>query len=260
MDADLIRRLNQVNRQFYTTVAQPFATSRTQPWPGWPQVWQVCWPQWQAGPPATSAELKVLDVGCGTGRFGHFCQQQLAVTTPHWRLRYWGVDQDPHLLALAQQQDSRFQLQELDLVETLLTPIQPPLAPTPPDLIAAFGLLHHIPSQQLRRALISWLVRQLRVGGILALAFWQFDQLPALMARRVAATAVGVSENQLEAGDYFLTWERDVSAIRYCHLVSPTEQEALLAALPVTILARFAADGQSRNINHYWLMQRQEDV
>ena len=84
MDDSTRQRLNAVNRDFNTQHAGTFARTRNHPWPGWERALR-------AGP--QEEPLRVLDVGCGNGRFGHFLAEQAGR-----RIAYTGVDLSPALL------------------------------------------------------------------------------------------------------------------------------------------------------------------
>src|SRR5690349_758474 len=87
MDEATIRRLNQINREFYRITADSFDQSRQHAWAGWEQLLEYLKPP-----------LSVLDVGCGNGRFGLFLAEALSGD-----ILYLGVDSSPILLERAKQ-------------------------------------------------------------------------------------------------------------------------------------------------------------
>jgi len=76
MKPETVAKLLQINRDFYTQLADPFAQSRRQPQPGFTLLVDEL--------PQSASSL--LDVGCGEGRFGRFIQEQRPLE------RYVGVD------------------------------------------------------------------------------------------------------------------------------------------------------------------------
>src|ERR1700741_2300315 len=66
MDAKTINYLNNINRNFYATVADDFDQTRATAWPGWQRLL-----------PYLSMPLSVLDVGCGNARFARFLHDDL---------------------------------------------------------------------------------------------------------------------------------------------------------------------------------------
>lgn len=253
MKNDTIQQLNQLNKQFYQTIAASFSSSRQHPWSGW------------TGASETLAEslnlesllsLTVLDIGCGNGRFANYLA---TILPPKIQLNYLGIDQDVHLLDIAAQNVSQlpqhhFSFQLQDIIQTLQT--NQPLTNTQPDFVVAFGVFHHIPSFVLRQKLFQEVARLLPPGGIFAVTFWQFERNEALMARQVAADSVGIDPADLEKDDYFLTWERSTPATRYCHLVTLDEQAKLLQNTGLEVIGTYLADGKTGSENRYVLLRK----
>ncbi len=92
MDEAVRRTLLDLNRIFYASTADEFSATRQQPWPGFDGILPYI-------PPGVKGQpLRVLDVGCGNGRFASYlADQNLAVD-------YTGVDASPALLDLARSQ------------------------------------------------------------------------------------------------------------------------------------------------------------
>ena len=61
MKDDTARRLLAINRSFYQRHAADFARTRRQAWAGWQRLL-----------PLLRGRARLLDVGCGNGRFGRF--------------------------------------------------------------------------------------------------------------------------------------------------------------------------------------------
>lgn len=226
-----IKRLNAINRQFYQITATSFDESRDHPWPGWEKLLSYL------APP-----LSVLDVGCGNGRFGVFLAERLSN-----QIRYHGLDNNMALLdrarAALQTVDAR--LDQQDVVEH-----QPDSGEY--DLVALFGVLHHIPGAQNRQRFIQRLAERVAPGGLFVFASWRFYEYERFRARIVPWPA----DLQVEPHDYLLDWRRGDHALRYCHYVDDTEQRRLIAATELTELATFRADGRTNNINCYSVLKR----
>jgi tRNA (uracil-5-)-methyltransferase TRM9 len=235
MDETTIRRLNEINRRFYATVTAEFDATRQKAWAGWEDIIRNL-----------TLPLHVLDVGCGNGRFGIFLIERLGKDGLH----YVGLDSSAILLNKARESlvgiDAR--LEQRDIVE------QPPdEALGQFDLVALFGVLHHIPGADRRRALIRSLAERVAPGGRLAFTEWRFYEVERLRERIVPWDA----DWQVEAGDYLLDWRRGgqretAPALRYCHYVDDAEHAGLIAAAGLPVLAEYHADAA----NVYTLLRK----
>jgi SAM-dependent methyltransferase len=250
MDEQTIRSLNAINQSFYSANAAAFDQSRSAPWPGWrglpARIRQI------TRDPA-AAELRVLDVGCGNGRFGDFLAEQLGSEGIH----YCGIDSSSPLIARAKERALPFagvEFLQLDFIEAGSGLPKGPFA-----LIALFGVLHHVPSHFHRRALLRSLGERLQPGGILALTTWQFEAFSRFQSRlipwsdynRTAADPIDLT--QLEPGDHLLPWGDAGSAQRYCHFTGEAEMGELLEGLSFEVIDSYTADGREGNLNRYFI-------
>jgi tRNA (uracil-5-)-methyltransferase TRM9 len=253
MQTHIIRQLNQLNRDFYAIVGQEFVATRQQAWAGWTELRPYLETLMQRGQP-----LRVLDLGCGHGRWLQFLQK----TWPHVEFEYFGIDSDAGLLTEAKrtfQTTAQTHWQQLDLVEELLNKKLPTslaeFCPQP-DLIVAFGLLHHLPSTELRASFFQNLANLSQPHTQIVVTAWQFLHLPRLTSRAVGAQAIGLTDADLETGDYLLDWQRGQSAVRYCHLTTPEELASYVEAALLQTTATFEADGADHHTNLYWVGQK----
>lgn len=245
MHPDTARALNALNADFYRTTAPEFDQTRGQAWAGW----QAIVPYAHA---IGRTPLRVLDVGCGNGRWGVFLAEQgLSVD-------YHGVDNSTALLSYAHDALSRvgvpFRLQEAD---ALLSDDWAQAGATY-DLIGAFGVLHHVPSSARRLALARFWASLLAQGGVLAFATWRFYDNKRLRGRVVGWSALPdlPHADTLEAGDYLLDWRRGERALRYCHHTDDDEHRAIEAATELVPCAFYRADGQDGQLNAYSILRK----
>lgn len=242
MNADAVQRLNALNQAFYRITADAFDQTRQTPWSGWDGLL-----------PYLRPPLRVLDAGCGNGRFGVYLWERLrpadddAAAASIW-LTYHGLDSSPALLAralaaLAGRPGLAVHLEERDLLDS------PPDAGEY-DLAALLGVLHHVPGAANRRRLVQALAARLAPGGLLAFATWRFYE--HLRFRERIVPWPDDLAGQVEPHDYLLDWRRGEPALRYCHYIDDAEHDALVAACGLRELARYRADGA----NCYSILQR----
>ena len=237
MNQDTIQQLNDLNRRFYATVAEDFDTTRGKPWPGWRQLLPHA--------RALQAEpLRLLDVGCGNGRFGLFLGRELSRP-----LDYHGVDNNDALLghardALAALPNLGARLERRDVVTD-------GLPDGVYDGVVLFGVLHHVPGAAQRLALMRSLAARVAPGGLLAFAAWRFYDYERFRERIVPWPPALDSE----PGDHLLDWRRGAKALRYCHHVDDAEFERLVAATGLRQRACYRADGQTGDANLYAILQ-----
>jgi len=255
MNASTRRALLALNRAFYADRGEAFDASRDHPWPGWQRVLEE-WGRVGTGASRAGRPDRVLDVGCGNGRFGRLLAKPGRPGT-----EYLGVDASEPLLesARAALRDSpRGFDAELLRLDFLDAPGPDALPPGPFDLIAVFGVLHHVPSRALRRSVVEALAQRLDRGGVLALTAWQFQDrerfarslFPAEAVRR-RADEWGFDPHDLEAGDHLLGFSGDASTPRYCHHIDASELDALTGGLDLDLAAAYADDGKTRDLNLY---------
>ena len=185
---------------------------------------------------------RVLDIGCGNGRFGHFLSQHLGA------MRYTGVDYSPEMLQITRERLPDAQLLSRDLVSEA-----PPAGPF--DLVVCFGFLHHIPGAL--RSAWSWYARWRRPsrrGGLLTFVTWRFADFERL-SQRIVPWPVELAD-QVEQNDYLLDWRRGAYALRYCHHFELAEHDELVLASGLVELSSWYADGPEDAANRFSLLQR----
>ena len=241
--------LNGINQRFYESIADQWSDKRKHAWPGFERVWR------QGAIAAMGGEPRhVLDVGCGDGRFAQFLADQRAS-----QLSYLGVDSSPALLARAAARTlgSRYRFEQLDFIAT---PISDRLAGARFQLIGLFGVLHHVPGNAQRTALVRALAQLLAPGGELVFTVWRLDEDPRFAARNIAfadynrSASEPIDQEQLEPGDHLLRWDQ-APAPRYCHFPDASELSQLIAHSGLVERERFRADGHLNRMNEYVVLR-----
>ena len=239
MDEATAATLVAINRRFYQTFFAAFDETRTAAWPGWSRV-------------LASAEgletRRVLDLGCGNGRFAAFIGRQ------GQSLDYEGWDDNAELLRRAEQRLSpntkmSVRFRRVDLIESAW-----PAARA--DLVTAFGVLHHVPTLAGRQRFLSQAWDRVSPEGLLAVCFWQFA--PEYQPRVATApwSEAGLEPSSVDPGDYLVRWRRGGEGLRYCHHAGPDEVDALTEGLEARTVKRFVSDGSTGDLNLYVLLRR----
>jgi tRNA (uracil-5-)-methyltransferase TRM9 len=267
MDRRTQDALLKVNRRFYQQVASHFDATRQ----GWTPGLFAILPYFEAG---TKECVRVLDVGCGNGRFARLLAQQGISAV------YTGIDGNGYLLSLARGAvaelegvRSRFILADLadpgwakalsgqggnagKLGECAIRPAgertgwddagvegQVP-CPTSAgyDVVLCTATLQHLPGYELRLRLL----RDFRRLGakLIILSFWQFLDRERFRTKLIEPQHVGIQPSELEPGDGLLPWRQGVEAIRYVHQVDEAELRQLAADAGLSVLRLFRADGR----------------
>jgi SAM-dependent methyltransferase len=243
---ETVEALGAVNRRFYRERASEFSRTRERPWSGWGEIFD------RAGS-LLPRHPRVLDVGCGNGRFARFLQERLGSD-----FDYCGVDESP--LGLAEARKRLASRENVSLVEhDFLEPALPPgLSGREFDLVALFGVLHHVPGRKNRLALLRRLEALLAPGGLLMFSLWRFDRYTRFRKKIVpwdefrARTGIGVGLDDLEPGDFILTWGGAPPAYRFCHAMSDEEEKELEGSLSLELVTRFDSGAEP---NRYYVLR-----
>ena len=198
--------LNKLNERFYLKTQEYFNTSRQFYWKGWKKLLKFL----------PKKEIKVLDLGCGNGRFGKFL-------TEHKTINYTGIDNNQYLLDQAKKALPKAKLIKQDL-------LLPWHVKDNFDLVAILGVMHHLPKNY-RFNLLKRAATCLKPGGNLFLSFWEF-------VRSQESKII----KDLGDNDYILDWHMGVDAKRYCHLYTQKEINDLIKPLKLKLLENYIED------------------
>lgn len=190
MKADIAHRLVALNKKFYTDFAAPFSATRGRIQPGVRRVLD-----------SLNGDETILDLGCGNGELAR------ALAREGHRGAYLGLDFSLALLAEAVSVPKGFpaEFREADLVQLSVGSV-PSSVTDHWSLITAFAVLHHIPSQGLRLDFLKTIHELLAKDGRFIHSNWQFLNSPRLRQRVRAWREAGLTEADVDVGDYLLDW------------------------------------------------------
>ena len=234
MKPTTVTQLNTLNREFYARFAGSFAASRARTEPGLERVLAEVHPG-----------DRLLDLGCGHGRIARLVP---GGTT------YTGMDYAAEMLEIARQQaeaagiPARFVVGDL-LAETWSDAVAGPFA-----WVVLRAVLHHIPGYANRLNVIRRAARRLAPHGQIVMANWQFLEIERLRKRLLPWERIGLTEADVEPGDYLLDWQRDGYALRYVHLVDEAETARLARDAGLALRESFRADGHNNRLTLYAMM------
>ena len=249
MPATIQARLLDLNRQFYATVAGEFDLTRHGLPTGMIDLAGRLALHARAGGKDT---LRVLDVGCGNGRFAR------ALSQVGQAAEYLGVDADERLLAAAAVQTNSLPQVSTRLIEVdIAQPHWPEQLGSEEqfDAVVCLAVLHHFPGLALRQRIVADLAQLLVTQGILALSTWQFLTSERLAAKQVEWAEVGIDPADTEPGDALLPWNQGTYAVRYVHQLELDEVATLARGAGLRVIDTFRADGKEGNLNLYTLLQ-----
>lgn len=127
----------------------------------WDTTRQVAWPEFELVEPKLKNGLRVLDLGCGNGRFFEICKKA--------GVEYTGVDNSAELINLAQKNfpEGKFVVGDaLDL----------PFSNASFDLVVSLAVIHHIPGKKNQEKFLQEISRVLKKDGEVFLTSWNIFQ------------------------------------------------------------------------------------
>ena len=238
MDRQLIDQLIAINREFYTKFASAFSETRSC---AQTRLDRIVAYIGDAG--------KALDIGCGNGRLAERLDRE---GKP---IQYVGVDASADLIAIASTRKLNLKNVAAEFYVGDIT--QPnwnaPFADGKFDIAVALAVLHHVPSFDLRCAVLRDIYALLKPNSRLILSNWQFDRNERQRKRIVDWQSAGFDEKNLEEGDALLAWKRGGVGYRFCHLISKEEVLRLAEASGFQVIKQYDADA---DLNLYSVLKK----
>lgn len=222
MKREAAQKLLETSKDFYNNRAEEFSRTRAKFWD------ELTFLAEHAAP-----GMKVLDVGCGNGRFYPVLKDR--------QIAYTGLDNSEGLL-----DEARKLHPETHFVEGDATAL--PFPDKSFDIAYSFAAIHHIPSRALRNKFVSEISRVLHAGNTLIITTWYLwsPERTTQFLRSGIKSILMLSP--LDVGDIMLTFGKGKHE-RYLHAFTESELIRLLKkngfdVIGSEILERQSGSGQ----------------
>lgn len=176
---------------------------------------------------------RVLDVGCGNGRFFG------ALLDPYIRRRtfdmfdigidYTGIDFSKGLINIAEERYANDTRATFVVGDALALPFPDNSF----DAVVSFAVIHHIPSKEYRMQFFRELTRVTKPSGLIVVTAWNvWHSKPIAVLSFIFKKLIGLTH--LDFGDAFLDFGKEKNA-RYVHAFSKREFISLARKTGLTI-------------------------
>jgi SAM-dependent methyltransferase len=239
MDNKTIELFLNLNNQFYELNNEEFNKTRQNHWNGWYKCIEFI-------NLIDKKEIKVLDLGCGNGRFLDFLKKNIKRD-----ISYTGLDNNAHLLSRGNKNEGRFIKKDIFSINEI-TNLNFKF-----DLIVGFGVTHHIPSNKLRVDWHKQVGQLLENNGILILTYWDFQESKAINFKDSKEYL-----ELLEEGDFLLSWGKNNNGLRFCHKYNKSEIISVIEnfkEIKIRLIGKFISDGKNNSKNLYLLFKNHRD-
>jgi tRNA (uracil-5-)-methyltransferase TRM9 len=243
VNPETAQKLLNLNQQFYQTFANQFSATRQRIQPGVRKILE-----------RLPEEVSILELGCGNGELAW------QLIRKNHRGDYLGLDFSSPLLELAQgvkyqlahKPSLNIQFRKADLTSP---DWDADLSHKKFKFVLAFAVLHHIPGEELRAQILQKACRLLEYNGLFIHSVWQFLNSPRLTARIQPWSTLGLSETDVDPGDYLLDWRLGGSGLRYVHFFQVGELQRLAESSGFQVLENFYSDGMGGRLGLYQTWQ-----
>jgi tRNA (uracil-5-)-methyltransferase TRM9 len=235
MDKTTINEILELNAHFYESYAKEFSVTRAAPWPGWQNLVPFF---------SKLEQPSVVDLGCGNGRFLKFLHTNL--NTP---FHYTGLDISTNLINEAkvnfatETSEGMAKFTAGDILNSEFIDRQVKDC----NFACGFGLMHHIPTPELRESFAKTVANKLETDGFLVLTFWTLKPEESKIVK------------DLGNNDYYMKWGTDDNNYRFVHFFTEEEVADFSAKMEqhgLKLVNKYKADGKSGDANLYVVWEK----
>ena len=242
MQEATIKRLLDINHQFYQSFGAEFSATRARIQPGVGLIIN-----------RLEGHEHILDLGCGNGELAR------QLSGRGHKGSYTGLDFSLPLLVAANQKPDTFPVNFLQ-ADLTSTDWETALPGDHYDMVFSFAALHHIPSEHLRLQILMKITNLLKGEGQFIHSHWQFLNSPRLRDRIQPWQGAGIRSQDVEPGDYLLDWKRGGNGLRYVHHFDEEELSRLAEASGFNVGESFHSDGQGGRLGLYQIWKKRNSV
>ena len=196
MDKNYAEYLLKKTKEDYNLIAKDFSRTRDKPW----EEIRFLFDNYLI------AGEKVLDLGCGNGRFYEFFKNK--------NIDYIGVDNSEKLVELAKKKYPKAKFQLADALNL-------PFPTNYFDKVYSIAVLHQIPSREFRLQFLKEVKRVLKQEGLLVLTVWKFHDSKEISLLLKYTIFKIIRKSKLDFKDIFEPWGKKTK--RYYHCFSKRE-------------------------------------
>ena len=243
LDNQIIKKLIDLNFQFYQTFSASFSKTRFSVQPGVKRIVTDYILE-----PISNEKTSILDIGCGNGELARY------LGTTNYKGKYLGIDSSPALLNFSRRSSAASRFSPTFLVKDITSHNWfAQLSGDAFDRIVSFAVMHHIPGIELRNTVFQSIRRLITNDGLFIHSQWQFMNSTKLANRVIPWETIGLSQSLLDPGDTLLDWraEEGKTGYRYVHLFTDDELSKYAAANGFSIVDSFYSDGKEANLALY---------
>ncbi len=182
---------------------------------------------------------KVLDLGCGTGRYFELIKEKGA--------DYFGVDNSQKMIKVAKERYPQAKFQVADALNL-------PLPNNYFNKVFGIAVLHHIPSEEFRLKFLKEAKRVLKQDGLLILTVWKFRTKRELSLIFKYTILRLIGKSKLDRRDFFEPWGKKIK--RYYHCFSKKELINLVKKAGFEILESGLIRNKRGNRNNIYLVAK----